>query len=90
MFDRRHFAESLVRMGHIEVHGYAIVSEDDRIADADGVTPASLRNDADWSYFQSELDRAAVTVLGRAGHELNPNRRNRLRIVLSTSVRDLE
>ena len=32
--------------------------DDDRIADADGRMPAALRNDADWAYFQAELDRA--------------------------------
>jgi hypothetical protein len=77
-------------MDAIQIHGYAIVSDDDRIADAEGLTPAALRNDADWAYFQAELDRAALTVLGRLGHEANANRKNRLRIVLSTSVRDLE
>jgi hypothetical protein len=77
-------------MGAVEVHGYAIVSEDDRIADAAGLTPASLRNEADWSYFQAELDRAQLTVLGRLGHELNPNTRQRARMVLSASADGLE
>lgn len=74
----------------IEIHGYAIVSDDDHIADADGITPASLRNDADWAYFQSELDRAAVVVLGRLGHEANPNAKGRLRLVLSSAADGLE
>jgi hypothetical protein len=77
-------------MTNVEIHGYAIVSDDDRIADSGGATPAVLRNDADWAYFQAELDRADATVLGRVGHEANPNRKNRLRIVLSTSVDTLE
>jgi hypothetical protein len=74
----------------VEIHGYAIVSDDDRIADAGGETPAALRNDADWAYFQAELDRAALTVLGRIGHELNPNHRRRPRMVLSASASGLE
>lgn len=68
------------------MHGYAIVSDDDRIADAFGSTPDSLRNDADWAYFQEELDRADLVVLGRAGHLANPNRRDRRRLVLTSRV----
>lgn len=74
----------------IEIHGYAIVSDDDRIADAQGRMPDVLRNDADWAYFQKELDKSAVTVLGRLGHESNPNPRGRLRIVVSSSSSGLE
>ena len=47
----------------VEIHGYAIVSDDDRIADARGVMPRALLNDADWAYFQAELDRADLVVL---------------------------
>ncbi len=77
-------------MPRFEIHGYAIVSDDDRIADASGRTPASLRNDADWAYFQAELNRSAATVLGRLGHEANPNPRRRLRVVVSSSSAGLE
>lgn len=74
----------------IAIYGYAIVSDDDRIADASGGTPEALRNDADWAYFQSELDRADLVVLGRLGHEANPNTKNRLRLVVSSSAQGLE
>jgi dihydrofolate reductase len=74
----------------IEIHGYAIVSEDDLIAGADGRTPDALRNEADWAYFQRELDRADLVALGRLGHEANPNVRNRRRLVLSHSAGGLE
>ncbi len=77
-------------MTRIEIHGYAIVSDDDRIADASGQTPDLLRNEADWRYFQAELDRSAAVVLGRLGHEANPNPKGRLRIVLSSSSAGLE
>lgn len=73
-----------------EIHGYAIVSDDDRIADADGRMPNSLRNDADWAYFQAELDKAALVVLGRLGHEVNPNTKQRRRLILSTLGSGLE
>ncbi|MHB2166177.1 hypothetical protein [Alsobacter sp. R-9] len=72
------------------VVGYAIVSADDRIADAQGRMPDSLKNEADWQRFQAALDAAAVTVLGRLGHEAHPNGRNRLRMVVSTGVAGLE
>ena len=74
----------------VEIHGYAIVSDDDSIADASGRTPDVLRNDADWAYFQAELNASAVTVLGRLGHEANPNPRGRRRMILSSSSPGLE
>ena len=74
----------------IEVHGYAIVSRDDRIAGSDGLTPPALRNAADWAYFQRGLDRADLVALGRLGHEANPNPRGRRRLVVSRAARGLE
>jgi len=56
----------------IQIHGYAIVSADDRIAIA-GQDAPGLHNEADWAYFQRELDRADLVALGRLGHEANPN-----------------
>lgn len=67
-------------------HGHAIVSADDRIADATGQTPMSLRHEADWRRFQAALDAAVVTVLGRLGHEANPNAKGRNRLVLSSAI----
>jgi hypothetical protein len=73
-----------------DIHGYAIISRDDRIADAQGAMPEALKNDADWAYFQAELDRADWVLLGRASHEATPNTRRRRRIVLSHAARGLE
>jgi hypothetical protein len=73
-----------------EIHGYAIVSDDDRIADADGAMPTALHNKADWAYFQAELDRADLIALGRTSHEATPNARARRRLVLSRTARGLE
>lgn len=70
--------------------GFAIVSADDRIADAAGGMPEALRNEADWQRFQAELDASAVTVLGRLGHEAHGNPRGRLRLVVSSAVPTLE
>ena len=74
----------------VEIHGYAIVTDDDRIAGADGQTPKSLRNEADWLNFQRELDRADLIVLGRLGHKANPNVKGRRRLVVSNSAAGLE
>lgn len=74
----------------IGIHGYAILSEDDRIAGPDGLTPDALRNEADWAYFQRELDRADLVALGRLAHEANPNVKGRRRLVLSRSSSGLE
>ena len=38
--------------GKADITGYAIVSDDDRIADADGLIAAALRNDKDWELYQ--------------------------------------
>lgn len=73
-----------------EIHGHAIVSDDDCIAGPDGLTPASLRNQADWARFQAALDRAVVTILGRLGHEANPNRLRRNRMVVSSRADGVE
>jgi hypothetical protein len=77
-------------MPQVEIHGYAIVSDNDCIADASGHTPKVLRNEADWAYFQAELNKSAVTVLGRLGHEANANPKGRLRMILSSSSTGLE
>lgn len=73
-----------------QLHGYAVLCQADCIAGPDGLTPKALMNDADWDYFQRELDSAAVTLLGRIGHEVNPNRRNRRRLIVSSSARGIE
>lgn len=73
-----------------EIHGHSIISDDDCIADARGVTPPELRNEADWTRFQAELDKAAVIVLGRRGHEINPNHRGRNRLVVSSRAIGVE
>jgi hypothetical protein len=74
----------------LSIRGYAIVSDDDKIAASDGLTPVSMRNDKDWEYYQSALDRADVVVLARRSHEAEPNVRNHRRLVLSRGAKGLE
>lgn len=74
----------------ITIDGYAIISDDHCIADADGNMPDVLKNGADWAYFQAALDAATLTVVGRKGHEANPNVKQRRRLILSRSLNGLE
>jgi dihydrofolate reductase len=76
-------------MKHWQIHLYAILSADDCIADAQGNMPKSLMNDADWRYFQSELDSCALVVLGRQSHVCAPNTAKRRRVVMSRQVEGL-
>jgi hypothetical protein len=69
--------------------GHAIVSADGMIANAAGLYPPELRNDADWANDQRALDRAVVVVTGRRGHERHANRRGRRRLVLTHRVQRL-
>lgn len=70
--------------------GHAIVSADDRIADAAGSMPDTLRHPVDQVRFQAALDRAALIVLGHRSHDAAPNPRHRLRMVMTSAVADLE
>jgi hypothetical protein len=70
--------------------GHAITSADDRIADASGRMPETLRNEADWALFQAALDRAALTLIGRASHAATSNRKRRRRLIVSGSASGLE
>jgi hypothetical protein len=69
--------------GRLDISGYAIVSDDDKIAGADGMTPVSLRNEKDWELYQRAQDEASLVVFGRRSHELEPNIHQRPRLVVS-------
>ena len=77
-------------IGAFRIEGHAIVSADDRIADAGGAMPPALHNEADWRNFQAALRVAAVVVLGRRSHELSPNPAKHRRLVMSSSVPGIE
>ncbi len=74
----------------IEISGYAIVSDDDKIAGPDGLVPPSLRNPKDWDYYQRALAGSDIIVFGRRSHELEPNVRGDRRLVVSRETAGLE
>jgi hypothetical protein len=76
--------------GRLDITGYAIVSDDDKIAAADGMTPVSLRNEKDWELYQRAQDEAALVVFARRSHELEPNLRKNPRLVVSREALGLE
>ena len=69
--------------GNVDITGYAIVSDDDKIAGADGLTPASLRNPKDWELYQRAQELANLVVFARRSHELEPNIHKTPRLVVS-------
>ena len=77
------------QMSDLRIEGYAVVSDDDCIADANGVMPDSLKNDAEWDFFQAGLDAADVSVLGRRSNDATPNHAARKRLILTRSVADI-
>ncbi len=75
---------------HLDIRGYAIVSDDDKIAGADGLTPTSLRNEQDWELYQRAQDLANLVVFARRSHEAEPDVRGRPRLVVSREAAGLE
>ena len=70
----------------MRIEAYVVVGDDDRICDHAGRMPDTLKNDAEWTFFQDGLDAADVNVLGRKSHDETPNHKNRLRLIMTRSV----
>jgi hypothetical protein len=79
-----------IMSGNLDITGYAIVSDDDKIAGADGLTPVSLRNPKDWELYQRAQELADLVVFARRSHELEPNIHQRPRLVVSREAAGLE
>lgn len=72
--------------GPTNIEGFAIVSADGMLADADRRIPAALVVEADQKFFHDSLERAAVVVHGRHSHEGGPRADSRHRLVVTRSV----
>jgi hypothetical protein len=68
------------------IEGFVIASADGMIADAAGVMPDTLHNDADQQLFSRGLDRVDVVVHGRNSHEGQPNSPLRRRLIATRKV----
>jgi dihydrofolate reductase len=73
-------------IGPYRIVGYAIVSANGMIADANGTMPDTIRNDADQRFLQTELDQAAAIVHGRHSHEGGPRAARRKRLVVTRQI----
>jgi dihydrofolate reductase len=76
-------------LGPTSIEGYAIVSEDGMLADANRHIPDAMKIKADQEFFHGALDHAAVVVHGRHSHEGGPRADGRHRLVLTTQVASL-
>ena len=74
----------------IQIHGYAIVSDDDKIADAAGEVPPALRNEKDWEQYQAALAASDLVVFARVSHQNEPETHGRTRVVVSRDAQGLE
>jgi dihydrofolate reductase len=72
--------------GPSSIEGFAIISADGMIADAERRMPAGLQVEADQTFFHGALERAAVAVHGRHSHEGGPKSANRLRLIVTRNV----
>ena len=72
--------------GPTSIEGYAIVSADGMLADANRRIPESMQVEADQKFFHGALDEAAIVVHGRHSHEGGPRAAQRHRLVMTRSV----
>lgn len=70
----------------VRIEGYAVVSEDGMLADAQGITPESLKVEADQRFFGHKLDEVDVVVHGRHSQERDGNSQDRRRIIVTRRV----
>jgi hypothetical protein len=64
-----------------QIEGFAIASTDGMLVDYTGLTPSSLKLEADQRLFRAALDRADDLIHGRLSHEGQPNWRLRRRLI---------
>jgi len=68
------------------IEGYAIVSADGMLANAQGVMPEELKVPGDQHFFADSLDRVDAVVHGRHSHENQPHSAQRRRLILTHKI----
>lgn len=71
------------------IEGYAIVSADGMLANAEGVMPPELKIPGDQRFFHGSLQKADAVVHGRYSHEGGPKSATRPRIIVTRKVADI-
>ncbi len=72
--------------GPSSIEGYAIVSADGMLADADRRIPDGLKVKADQDFFHRALEQSAAVVHGRHSHEGGPGAQGRHRLIVTSGV----
>ncbi len=72
------------------IEGYAIVSSDGMLANAQGVMPPELVFEADQNFFHGALEQADALVHGRHSHERYPPTGHKPRLIATRSITALE
>ena len=70
----------------VRVEGYAVVSEDGMLADANGIMPDVLKIEADQRFFERRVDGVDILIHGRNSQEHRPNSSKHYRIIVTTRV----
>jgi hypothetical protein len=73
----------------IRVEGYAVISEDGMLADANGIMPDVLKIEADQRFFERRLDGVDAVIHGRNSQERHTNSHKRDRIIVTTRVAEV-
>jgi hypothetical protein len=68
------------------IEGFAIISADGMLADANRVVPDGLIVAADQQFFHDSLENAALVVHGRHSHEGGPRADERFRLLATSQI----
>lgn len=68
------------------IEGYAIVSADGMLANADGVMPDALKIPGDQRFFEAGLDGVEAVAHGAHSHEQQPHSHLRRRLILTRRI----
>ena len=72
------------------IEGFAIVSDDGMLADAQGDMTDALKFDADQKFFRDGMDRCAAAIHGRHSHEQQPHSDRRHRIWVTKEIKTID